>query len=65
MAEPFLIKLTSAQMCALWSWTHDSTVADDVKIDEYGDAEPGTIYVAQGNARAYIQTDGTIREAGR
>ena len=66
MSEPFTIKLTPAQVRALDEWTHkDSPTADDVKIDEFGDAKPNTIYVAQGNARAYIHQDGTIEEARR
>lgn len=66
MSEPYIIKLTPAQVRALSRWAYDGTdTADDVKIDECGDSRPGCIYVSQGNARAYVSTSGMIEEARR
>lgn len=65
MSIPYLIKLEPAQVRALNEWTATTKDADAVRIDEFGSVEPDTIYVAQGNARAYIEADGTIREARR
>lgn len=61
----YLISLTPAQVAALARWTHDGPNSADVLIDECGDSEPGRLYVGQGNARIYIEPDGTITETGR
>jgi hypothetical protein len=62
---PYLLKLTPKQVATLSRWTHDGADSDDVRLDECGDGEPGRLYVAQGNARIYIDADGGITETRR